>query len=253
MQKKLRSVGFQGEFGAYSETAAEAFGEPIPFPTFERVFEAVLTQQVDCAAIPIMNAVAGVVKENAELLWRFQKRIKILAESIIPISHCLLGLPGSTLKQAREVHSHWQALAQCQNIFQRYKHLTPVETYDTAGSAKQLAESGERSRLVIASERAAKRYGLRILKRAINDMKQNQTKFFIIAPSTSQLVLSQKKEKSVIICKSLQDVQPYISHVLSCQAIPTRKKPFEVHYLMEVRGEISGKRLVHLGAFERAC
>ncbi len=251
MQKKLH-VGFQGEFGAYSELAAEAFGDPVPFPTFEILFEAVLKQQLDCAAIPIANAVAGIVKENAELLWRFQKRIKILAESIIPISHCLLGLSGSTLKDAREVHSHWQALAQCQRFFQRHKHLTPIETYDTAGSAKQLAELGERSRLVIASERAAKRYGLRILKRAINDMKQNQTKFFIIAPSTSRLVLSQKKEKSVVICKSLQDVQPYITRVLFCQAIPTRKKPFEVHYLIEVQGEIAGKGLSHLGAFEQA-
>ncbi len=251
MRKKLR-VGFQGEFGAYSELAAEAFGDPVPFPTFEILFEAVLKQQLDCAAIPIANAVAGIVKENAELLWRFQKRVKILAESIIPISHCLLGLPGSTLKDAREVHSHWQALAQCQNLFQRHKHLTPIEAYDTAGSAKQLAKSGERSRLVIASERAAERYGLCILKRAIGDMKQNQTKFFIIARSTSSLVLSQKKEKSVLICKSLQDVQPYISRVLFCQAIPTRKKPFEVHYLIEVQGEIVGKGCLHLGAFEQA-
>ncbi|MFQ3597172.1 MAG: prephenate dehydratase domain-containing protein [Chloroherpetonaceae bacterium] len=252
MQKKPLSVGFQGEFGAYSEIAAEAFGEPAPFPTFENLFNAVLKKQVDCAAVPITNAIAGVVKENAELLWRFQKRIKILAESMIPISHCLLGMHGSTIKRAREVHSHWQALAQCQNFFQRYKHLTPVETYDTAGSAKQLAESGDVAQLVIASERAAERYGLRILKRAINDMKQNRTKFFIIAPSTSRLVLSQKKQKSVVICKSLQDVQPYIPQVLSCQAIPTRKKPFEVHYLIEVQGEISDKRFAHLGTFEQA-
>ncbi len=251
MQKKLR-VGFQGEFGAYSEIAAEKFGEPIPFPTFERVFDAVLKKQVDCAAVPITNAVAGIVKENAELLWRFQKRVKILAESIIPISHCLLGMHGSTIKRAREVHSHWQALAQCQRFFQRHKHLTPVETYDTAGSAKHLAESGDVAQLVIASERAAERYGLRILKRAIGDMKRNQTKFFIIAPSTSSLVPSQKKEKSVVMCKSLQDVQPYISRVISCQAIPTRKKPFEVHYLIEVRGEIAGKGLARLGVFEQA-
>lgn len=252
MQRKPLSVGFQGEFGAYSEMAAEAFGKPVPFPTFEHVFEAVLTKEVDCAAVPITNAIAGIVKENAELLWRFQKRIKIIAELIVPISHCLLGLSGSSIKRAREVHSHWQALAQCQKFFQRYKHLTPVETYDTAGSAKRLVESGDITQLVIASERAAKRYGLRIFKRGINDMKKNQTKFFIVASSTSQLVMSQKKEKSVVICKSLQEMEPYISRVLSCQAIPTRKKPFEVHYLIEVQGEVSDKRLVHLGAFERA-
>jgi prephenate dehydratase len=252
MQKKPSSVGFQGEFGAYSEIAAEAFGEPVPFPTFERVFEAVLTKEVSCAAVPITNAVAGLVKENAELLWRFQKHLKIIAECTIPISHCLLGLSGSTISAASHVYSHWQALAQCQKLFKRYKHFIPTETYDTAGSARQLAESGDTSCLVIASERAAERYGLRILKRAISDMKENQTKFFIIAPAKSQLAMSQKKEKSVVLCKSLQDIHPYISRILRCEAIPTRKKPFEVHYLIEVEGEISGKRLTLLGAFEQA-
>lgn len=252
IRKKTTSVGFQGEFGAYSEIAAEHFGSPIPFPSFEDVFQAVLNKQIDCAAIPIANAVAGVVKENAELLWRFQKRLKIIAECTIPISHCLLGLPKSSVKTATEVHSHWQALAQCQNFLKRHKHLKPIETYDTAGSAKLLAESGDTSRLVIASGRAAERYGLRIFKHAINDMKENRTKFFIIAPSTSQLAVSQKKEKSVAICKTLQEVYAYVPRVLFCEAIPTRKKPFEFHYLIEVEGEISGKRLALLGTFEQA-
>ncbi len=249
MQKKPLRVAFQGEFGAYSEIAAEKIGKPIPFPTFERVFEAVLKKQVDCAAIPIANAVAGVVKENAELLWRFQKRIKILAESTIPILHGLLGVQGSSIKTATEVHSHWQALAQCQKLFRRHKHLKPVETYDTAGSAKWLAESGNKAQLVIASERAAERYGLHVLKRAINDIKENKTQFYIIASATSRLNLSQENEKSVIISKTLQEALPYIPHALRCEAIPTRKKPFEMNYLLEIQGEISDKRVAHLGTF----
>jgi prephenate dehydratase len=248
--QKLR-VGFQGEVGAYSELAAEKIGTPVPFPSFERVFEAVLKQQVDCAAIPIANAVAGIVKENAQLLWRFQHRVKIIAETMIPISHCLIGLPKSTIEKATEVHSHWQALAQCQKFLKRYAHLKPIETYDTAGSAKNLAETGNTRQLVIASERAAERYGLCILKHSVNDVKWNRTQFYVIARKPSPLELSVKKDKSVVICQSLSAVQRLIPRVLRCEAVPTRKHAFESHYLIEVASEIVDSSVTLLGTFGR--
>jgi prephenate dehydratase len=248
--QKLR-VGFQGELGAYSELAAETIGMPVPFPSFERVFDAVLKQQVDCATIPIANAVAGIVKENAQLLWRCQRRVKIIAEVMIPISHCLIGLPESTIEKATEVHSHWQALAQCQKFFKRHTHLKPIETYDTAGSAKTLAETGNIKQLVIASERAAERYGLRILKRTIQDATWNKTQFYVIARKPSSLELSAKKEKSVVMCQSLSEIQRLIPNVLLCEAVPTRKRAFESHYLIEVAGEIVDSTLTLLGTFGR--
>ncbi len=248
--QKLR-VGFQGELGAYSELAAEKVGTPVPFPSFERVFEAVLKGQIDCATIPIANAVAGVVKENAQLLWRCQRRVKIIAETVIPISHCLIGLPESTIETATEVHSHWQALAQCQKFLKRHTHLKPIETYDTAGSAKTLAETGNTRQLVIASERAAEHYGLRLLKRTIQDATWNKTQFYVIARKTSSLELSAKKEKSVVLCQSLAEIQPFISKILRCEAVPTRKHAFESHYLIEVAGEIADSTLTLLGAFGR--
>lgn len=250
-RKKLR-VGFQGEFGAYSEVAAELIGEPIPFPTFERVFDAVLNGEVDCAAIPIANAVAGVVKENAELLWRNQTRVKILAETTIPISHCLIGLRGSSIRSASEVHSHWQALAQCQKFFQRHKRLKPIEAYDTAGSAKLLAESGDGARLVIASERAAERYGLRVLKRGISDVKWNKTRFFFIAPKRASLALTKKQETTVLVAKSLADIAALAPSLVRIDAIPTRQRAFETHYLVEASGEAKAKGAISLGTFGRA-
>jgi prephenate dehydratase len=244
-------VGFQGEFGAYSELAAEKVGTPVPFPSFERVFEAVLKKQVDCAVIPIANAVAGIVKENAQLLWHFQRRVKIVAETIIPISHCLIGLPESTIEKATEVHSHWQALAQCQKFFRHHTHLKPIETYDTAGSAKILAKTGNTRQLVIASERAAKQYGLCILKHSINDVKWNKTQFYFIARKASSLELSAKKEKSVVLCQSLSEIQRLIPRVLRCEAVPTRKRAFESHYLIEVSGEMVDSNSTLLGMFGR--
>ncbi|MCS6989315.1 MAG: prephenate dehydratase [Chloroherpetonaceae bacterium] len=250
-RKARRRVAFQGEFGAHSELVAEKFGAPVPFASFERVFEAVLNGEVECGAIPIANAIAGAVKENAELLWRHQRRVKIVAETVAPISHCLLGLRGSSIRAAREVHSHWQALAQCQKFFARHPRLKPVETYDTAGSAKRIAETGDLSQLAIASERAAKRYGLRVLKRDIGDAKWNATQFYLIARADSELTLSRRIEKTVFICRSLSEIQPFVSKLLRLEPIATRRRAFETHYLAEVSGAAGAENVQSLGAFGR--
>lgn len=242
-------VAFQGEWGAYSELAAEKVGKPAPLPSFERVFEAVLNREVDCAVIPIANAIAGAVKENAELLWRHQGRVKILAETLIPISHCLIGLRGSSIKSATEVHSHWQALAQCRDFFAKHPRLKPIEAYDTAGSAKQLAESGDRARLVIASERAAKRYGLRVLKRDIGDAKWNATQFYFIARADSELRLSRRPTKTALLCRSLSEIQTLVPNILRIEAVATRARAFETHYVVELSGALELDDGRSLGAF----
>lgn len=173
------TVAFQGEPGAYSEIAARQFGTPLPRRTFPDVFDAVISGEADFGALPMENNIGGPIPENVELLERFS--VNIIAETVIEIRHCLLGLPGATIADATRTLSHWQALRQCGAFFSAHPHLTAVEEYDTAGSAKLIAEAGIREHLAIASELAAEHYGLEILAHDIADRADNATRFIFIA------------------------------------------------------------------------
>lgn len=175
-------VAFQGEPGAYSEIAARRHGTPLPRRSFPEVFEAVISGAADLGALPMENNIGGPIPENVELLERFP--VTVIDEAVIDIRHCLLGLPGATLAGATRALSHWQALKQCGAFFAANPHLEAVEAYDTAGSAKLVAEAGVREHLAIASELAAAHYGLEILARDIADRADNRTRFIFIARRT---------------------------------------------------------------------
>lgn len=171
-------VAFQGEPGAYSEIAARRHGTPLPRRSFSDVFEAVVSGVADLGALPMENNIGGPIPENVELLERFP--VTIIDEAVIDIRHCLLGLPGATLAGATRALSHWQALKQCGVFLAANPNLEVVEAYDTAGSAKLVAEAGIREHLAIASELAAAHYGLEILVRDIADRADNRTRFVFI-------------------------------------------------------------------------
>ncbi len=175
----MKSVAFQGELGAYSEEAARAlFGpeiEPVPCCAFEKVFDAVEEGKVDQGLIPIENSLAGSVHRNYDLLLQYQ--LHIVAEYHLRVRHCLLALPGVALKDLRQILSHPQALAQCRQWFEKHPKLEIVSAYDTAGSARIIAEEGRRDAAAIASRRAAEVYEMQILAEGIESDTANYTRF----------------------------------------------------------------------------
>lgn len=175
----MTSVAFQGELGAYSEEAALAlFGseiEPVPCPTFEKVFDSVEEGKVGQGLIPIENSLAGSVHRNYDLLLKYQ--LHIVAEYHLRVRHCLLALPGVELKDLGQVLSHPQALAQCRQWLEKHPKLEIVSTYDTAGSARIIAEEGRRDAAAIASSRAAEVYRMEILAEGIESDTANFTRF----------------------------------------------------------------------------
>jgi prephenate dehydratase len=92
----------------------------------------------------------------------------------------LLTLPGAKLAGLKTVHSHVMALGQCRKAIRALK-LRPVVEADTAGAARELRESGDRSRAVIASRLAAEIYGLKVAKADIEDAAHNTTRFVVLA------------------------------------------------------------------------
>jgi len=174
-------VAFQGEPGAYSEAAAlEYFGseiQTVPCHLFEDVFSAVSVGAGTHGILPIENSLAGSIHRNYDLL--LHNDLYIVGEYQLRVSHCLLGLPGVKLAGIRKVHSHPQALAQCEANLNRLG-LEQVVEADTAGSARLLREHGDQDAAALASRRAAEVYGLDILVENMEDNPTNFTRFLVL-------------------------------------------------------------------------
>ncbi len=181
----MSRVAFQGVAGAYSEQATRQFFGPevesVPCRTLADVFFATENEQADYGMLPIENAIAGSVTRSYELLMEHDLRIH--AEVILRVRHMLLALPGTQFADVKRVRSHPQALAQCRRYLERHD-LKSEPAFDTAGSARDLAESKQTDTAVIASELAAESCNLEILDRAIEDYPFNYTRFFILSLSS---------------------------------------------------------------------
>jgi len=179
-------IAFQGERGAFSEEAAvKLLGGGvvlIPRATFEALFTAVDEDAADYLLAPIENSLAGSVHRTYDLL--VESRLSIIAEEIIPIVHCLIGLPHATLGHITTVESHPVALAQCEEFFRERPHLKRIATEDTAGSVRIIMEAGDPRRAGIASRRAAEIYGATILREHLEDNSENFTRFLLLGPAS---------------------------------------------------------------------
>ncbi|MGB8020356.1 MAG: prephenate dehydratase [Candidatus Nanopelagicales bacterium] len=174
-------VAFQGEMGANSHIAIEEVfprAKPLPCPTFEDVFAAVTAGIAPLAMIPIENSLAGRVSDIYHLLP--DAGLSIIGEHFLPIRHQLLGIPGTRIEELRTVESHVMALGQCRATIRRLG-LTPIVAADTAGSAREVAEVADPTRAAIASELAARIYGLDVLAWNVEDAKHNTTRFLVLA------------------------------------------------------------------------
>lgn len=175
------SIAFQGLPGAYSHLACRnAFPamQPLPCATFEDAFAAVREGRARYAMIPIDNSVAGRVADVHHLLP--YSGLHIIAEHFERIQHHLLAPKGASLDTITSVESHVHALGQCRNLI-RQLGLKVIVGADTAGSAAELAKSGDVTRAAIASELAAEIYGLDSIKANIEDAEHNTTRFVVLA------------------------------------------------------------------------
>ena len=175
-------VAFQGERGAYSEDACfKYFGNEVdtkPLMDFQSVFEAVEKDRVTHAVVPVENSIEGSVAQVNDLL--LDHDLTISGETIVPVKHYLMAYAGTSLDTVEEVLSHPQALGQCRKFLANHPEWRIVPSYDTAGSARMVAEAKRKDLAAIASKRAASVYGLKILKEDIQSEEVNFTRFFVL-------------------------------------------------------------------------
>lgn len=180
---KGAKVVYQGVEGAYShEATMEYFGEDVDayhVKTWEEAMKAVESGQADYAVLPIENSSAGAVSDNYDLLIKYHNYI--VAEVFLPVKHALLGVPGGSMEQIHTVFSHPQALMQCSEFLNSHGEWSQISVENTAVAAKKVLEENDPSQAAVASEAAARLYGLTILREGINYNKDNVTRFIVVA------------------------------------------------------------------------
>ena len=174
-------IAYQGEPGAFSEAAALRIAPDahvIPCKSFEEVFSSVDGGPAGYGVLPIENTIGGSIHRNFDLL--LEHHLPIVGEVEVPVVHHLIALPGTALDQVKRIYSHPQALAQCDHFLRGLSGVEIIATYDTAGSAKMIADAKMADAAAIASARAAEVFGLTPLKSSIQDYENNVTRFLVI-------------------------------------------------------------------------
>jgi prephenate dehydratase len=191
------SVAIQGVEGSFHhEAALDYFGKdiaPICCDSFIALFEALKNNQAQYVVMAIENSLAGSILPNYRLLE--QNKVGILGEIYLPIGQHLMANPGTSLKDVKEVRSHYMALHQCSDYLKEH-HWKLIEADDTAASAKYIAQHHNKHTAAIASKTAAQLYGLKILQHNIQQHKENYTRFLILAPQTNS---NQKKHNKATL------------------------------------------------------
>ncbi|MDX1663998.1 MAG: prephenate dehydratase [Candidatus Promineifilaceae bacterium] len=235
-----KRVAFQGEPGAYSEQAVrQHFGPEVavrPCRSFAAIFDAIHHGQADLGMLPVENTLAGTVIPAYDQLLDHDLRIQ--AEVVLRVEHCLMAPPGATLAEVRQVISHPQALAQCEHTLRRLE-IEPLAHYDTAGAARDLANEPRPATAAIASALAAETYGLTILARNVEDQLLNYTRFFVLGtadpprrePSKTSIVFATRHVPGALHAV-LQELATQGINLTKIQSRPRRNRPW--HYLFYV-------------------
>ncbi len=186
MSETKRAIAYQGEPGANSHLVCQQAypgWEPLACASFEHAFAAVENGDADLAMIPIDNSLAGRVADIHHFLPA--SSLHIVGERFLRIQFSLMARPGTDISTLRTVHSHVHALGQCRGVI-RELGLTPVVAGDTAGAAREVAESGDPTQAAIAPPLAAEIYGLEVLRNEIEDADHNTTRFVVLSRDFDQ-------------------------------------------------------------------
>jgi len=263
-------VAIQGEAGSFShEAALRLLGDNIsvlPCQRFEEVFQALENRTAEAAVIPIENTLHGSVHENYDHLLNFEHRI--VAELNLRIIHNLIVCPGVRFSQIRRVFSHPVALNQCLRFLAAHPEWERVPFYDTAGSVKMLLEEKLPDAAAIASAVSAEIYGGRILRRSIEDDRQNFTRFFLLRrPDQPPLPLKETGRKGwkTSIVFSTRNQPGSLFRALSAFALrdlsltkiesrPLRGRPWEYLFYVDFLGNVEDERVQRaLGHLQELC
>lgn len=215
----MKRIAIQGLIGSFHDIAANQYfdGEQVQLiccATFEEVFENIRRDPTVIGMMAIENTIAGSLLHNYELLR--DSGTTVVGEHKLHISHCICCLPDDGWDTIQEVHSHPVALMQCRNFLSGHPKMKAVESEDTAGSAKEIAEGQHRGWAAICSASAARLYGMKILEDHIEDNKHNFTRFLVVCnPRKADFLRPLDRTNKSSLVFSLPHEEGSLSQVLS--------------------------------------
>ena len=248
LETQKARVVFQGAEGAYSQVAMhQYFGDQIDsfhVDTFRDAMMAIDEGSADFAVLPIENSTAGMVSEIYDLLVEFENYI--VGEQIIKIEHCLMAVPGTELSDIKPVYSHPQSLMQSARFLNNHPDWRQISMQNNAFAARKVADEKDKTQAAIASEYAAKLYGLEILKKGVNQSDTNSTRFIIV---TNQKIFL-KDAKKVSICFEVAHESGSLYHMLShfiynnlnmnrIESRPIENRNWEYRFFIDFDGNLS--------------
>ncbi len=238
---------YQGIEGAYSHGATLQFfgkdADTYHVKTWEEAMQEVEAGKADYAVLPIENSSAGVVADNYDLLMKYHNHI--VAETLLPVSHALLGLPEAKIEDIQTVFSHLQGLMQCSDYLNSHPDWKQISVENTAVAARKVLEGADPTEAAIASEIAGKLYGLKILQSQVNDNKSNTTRFIIVAREA----VYKKDAGKVSICFELPHKSGSLYNMLShfiynnvnmvmIESRPIKDKNWEYRFFVDIEGNL---------------
>lgn len=245
-------VAFLGERGTFSHEAVLGIlgdeCEPVSFPTFEDLFQAIDRGDADYILTPLENTLVGSVHRCYDLLLKSD--LSIVAEIILPVAHFLVACNEAEFETIETVESHPAALAQCERFFAAYPYLKRVAGDDTAGCVKRAVESGDITRAGIGSRRTAELYGGKVLREHIEDHAENFTRFALLSPKPNEanrgdkisMVLTLRHEPGSLHNALRAFVRRNID-LLKIESRPIKDSPGEFYFYLDVRPPASESEL----------
>lgn len=244
-------IAYPGTAGSFSHGAAEeAFpgSSCVGYATFPEAARAVVEGQADYALLPVENSFAGAVLPTYSLLEKLP--LHIVGETMKPVRHHLLGVPGATLSDIRLIASHPQAIAQCDDFLATMKGVQILPSANTAISAREVAQLGDQSRAAIASIEAARTYGLISLAENIQTSATNTTRFFILSMSAIPLSVPSKATVTFRVDNQVGALVKVLSsfaesglNMSRIESRPLPDTPFQYFFSADFEGEMDAAHL----------
>ena len=242
-------IAYQGEPGAYSESAVRAFfggfSQPVPCRRFSDVFRCVETGETEFGVVPIENSIEGSVNQVYDLFLKYDH--KVSGEIVLRIAHCLIANPGTKLDDIKVIYSHPQALAQCMSFLESLNREM-ISTYDTAGSVKMIKEQQLMNAGAIAGESAAEIYGMSILAQNISDNPNNYTRFFVLSKNDASptgndktSVIFSTKHLPGALYEVLGEFAGRNINLAKIESRPTKRRPWEYNFYLDFEGHRTEK------------
>jgi chorismate mutase/prephenate dehydratase len=246
-------VGYQGTEGAYSEMAARrhfgARGGEVSYrghEGFEEMLAAVQDGDLDYAVLPLENTTSGSVTAAYDLLARMD--LALVGEEILEVDHCLLALEAVPLTRIRRIYSHPVALSQCGRFLAGLQDCHVEAFMDTAMAARRIRDEQDLSQAAIASEEAARLYGLTVLKRGIQDQAQNFTRIVVVArqplaydrsiPCKTSLVFATRHEEGALV-RCLTVLADHHLSMTKLESRPRPRNPWEYLFYVDFEGNLA--------------